>query len=197
MQSQYTLLLRIESVGWREPQRPCCPSPHLMTGQSPGRWSPGPQGLSLWQSLGRTSRFSPLSPPSSKALKVKHGDDPPRRTTRQSTSTDGQQQFGHARRGAFGYWADMELSPGGNSLYEISSEFGGSQLHIRNSVLDLGRLLLAVSPQWAGGRRHIGTPGWMQSYPACSGFELHSGTYSNRTVRENTPWESLEPGPKA
>lgn len=196
MQSQYTLLLRIESVGWREPQRPCCPSPHLMTGQSPGRWSPGPQGLSLWQSLGRTSRFSALS------SLFKGSQSKARRWSPETHHTAEHEHWWAAAvwsraTGAFGYWADMELSPGGNSLYEISSEFGGSQLHIRNSVLDLGRLLLAVSPQWAGGRRHIGTPGWMQSYPACSGFELHSGTYSNRTVRENMPWESLEPGPKA
>lgn len=82
MQSQYTLLLRIESVSWRESQRPCCPSPHLMMGtegQADEVRTPGPSPVA--ESGQDFKVFSSLLP-LQKALKVKHGDDPQRCTTR-------------------------------------------------------------------------------------------------------------------
>lgn len=83
--------------------------------------------------------------------------------------------------GSFGHWAHTQLSSGEILNTRSVPSSGASQLQVRNNFLDLERLLVAVSLQWAGGLLHNGILGWMQSYLVCSGFEPHSGTYSNTT----------------
>lgn len=141
-------------------------------------WTPEPSPVA--ESRQDFKVFSSLLP-LQKALKVKHGDDPPKM----------HHTIKHKHWHAPAIWS-RETVPlaTGQTCYSLEVGIlytrsvwssGGSRLQGRNHFLALERLPLAVSSQRAGGQPHNGIPGWMQSYLVCSGFERHSGTYSNRT----------------
>lgn len=87
---------------------------------------------------------------------------------------------------------------GGNSSHEVVQPSEGSRVQVRHDFSDSGRLFVAVSLWWAGGRLHSGIPDSKRSCQVCSGFEQHSDTCSSRTLRrEPDTWVLLDSGLKA